>query len=145
MKTNVMKQAWAIARTAAANFGGRAVEFFAEALREAWKLAKIVVPAMAGAMMVDVKSVITLEDVQKSQRGVYYDEKLRAFKFHFAYDKYMISQIKSFKNAKWSPDEKRWVVPAQYNPSVLPFIENRGFTATAQTIEAAEKNYHNEL
>jgi hypothetical protein len=57
MKTQVMKQAWQIAREGAARFGGRVVEFFAEALREAWRLAKLVVPVMAGAMMVEVAEV----------------------------------------------------------------------------------------
>lgn len=37
---NVMKQAWAIARTGQKNFGGRVSEYFAEALRMAWRIAK---------------------------------------------------------------------------------------------------------
>jgi hypothetical protein len=54
MKTQVMKKAWEIAREAVAKFGGLVAEYFSEALREAWKLAKLVVPAMAGAMMVEM-------------------------------------------------------------------------------------------
>ena len=37
---NVMKEAWRIAREAVVKFGGKVREYFAEALKEAWKLAK---------------------------------------------------------------------------------------------------------
>lgn len=37
---NVMKQAWAIARTGQKNFGGKVIEYFAEALRMAWRIVK---------------------------------------------------------------------------------------------------------
>lgn len=37
---NVMKQAWAIARTGQKNFGGKVSEYFAEALRMAWRIVK---------------------------------------------------------------------------------------------------------
>ena len=41
MKKQIMNKAWEIARKAASRFGGSAVDFFAEALRMAWKEAKI--------------------------------------------------------------------------------------------------------
>lgn len=37
---NAMKKAWEIAKEAAAKFGGKASEFFAEALRMAWAIKK---------------------------------------------------------------------------------------------------------
>lgn len=37
---NIMKKAWTIAKNAAAKFGGRAIEYIAMALRNAWKEAK---------------------------------------------------------------------------------------------------------
>lgn len=40
MKRNVMIKAWSIAREAAAKFGGKAVEYIAEALRMAWAEAR---------------------------------------------------------------------------------------------------------
>jgi hypothetical protein len=40
MKKEVMKNAWAIAKNAAAKFGGKSVEYIAEALKMAWVAAK---------------------------------------------------------------------------------------------------------
>lgn len=37
---NVMKKAWEIAKDAVNKFGGKAVQYFAEALKEAWKILK---------------------------------------------------------------------------------------------------------
>lgn len=39
-KSVIMKNAWTIAKEGATKFGGKVVEYFAEALKEAWKLAK---------------------------------------------------------------------------------------------------------
>lgn len=38
---NVMKKAWEIAKAAVAKFGGKARDFFALSLKEAWKQARI--------------------------------------------------------------------------------------------------------
>lgn len=43
MKKQIMKRAWEIAREAVSKFGGNATEYFAEALRMAWKETKIAV------------------------------------------------------------------------------------------------------
>lgn len=40
MKKEIMKRAWEIARQGAEKFGGKAIEYIAEALRMAWKEAK---------------------------------------------------------------------------------------------------------
>lgn len=40
MKAGIMKRAWAIAKEAAARFGGKAREYIAEALRMAWAEAR---------------------------------------------------------------------------------------------------------
>ena len=39
-KSVLMKNAWTFAKEGAAKFGGKAVEYFAEALKEAWALKK---------------------------------------------------------------------------------------------------------
>jgi hypothetical protein len=101
MKKQVMNQAWVIARNAAAEFGGRVVEFFAEALREAWRLSKLVVPAMAMAMMVEVaeeKAEMTIEQKliaqggklweKNNKRRIYFSTPLMAKALAFDYDKW---------------------------------------------------------
>lgn len=39
-KSVIMKNAWTIAKEAVNKFGGKAVEYFAQALKQAWSLAK---------------------------------------------------------------------------------------------------------
>jgi hypothetical protein len=84
MKKQVMTQAWAIARKAAVELGGRAVEFFAQALREAWKLAKTVVPAMMGAAMVQIQDEQTQSNAKFDSKSVAaYIEKIKALSLEF--------------------------------------------------------------
>ncbi|MCS8612795.1 hypothetical protein [Streptococcus thermophilus] len=40
MKKEIMKNAWGIAKNAAKKFGGKAIEYIAEALKMAWSAAK---------------------------------------------------------------------------------------------------------
>lgn len=51
---NVMKEAWKIAREGAKKFGGRAVDYFAEALRVAWAIVKKGVKKVSTAVRVEL-------------------------------------------------------------------------------------------
>ncbi|MBJ6360894.1 hypothetical protein ACFOQM_06220 [Paenibacillus sp. GCM10012307] len=44
-KKAVMVKAWKVARSAAAKFGGKVKQYFAEALRQAWKATRLPQPA----------------------------------------------------------------------------------------------------
>lgn len=89
---NVMKKAWEIAREGVRKFGGNVKEYFAEALRMAWKIVK------AGMEMIQLvgseKQIKWAEDIRKELVGIY-EESKKAF----------IERRK--ENGKWEKDSAR--------------------------------------
>ena len=55
MKKEIMKNAWGIAKNAAKKFGGKAIEYIAEALKMAWSDAKVSNTSLAKFQAVEEK------------------------------------------------------------------------------------------
>lgn len=55
MKKEIMKNAWEIAKEAVKNFGGKAIEYIAEAMKMAWAAAKAGNTSLAKLQAVEAK------------------------------------------------------------------------------------------
>ena len=64
---NVMKKAWEIAKNAATKFGGKAVDYITQALKQAWAEAKKVVKRAK-------ESFATLLNIKTEERVMHYSE-----------------------------------------------------------------------